>query len=96
MTEHRTAAVRAHFLIRGRVQGVWFRGSMQEEAKRLRIVGWVQNREDGSVEAEAEGERSAVDTLLTWAHHGPPAAYVEALDIEWGTAVGTETNFAVR
>ena len=57
-------AVRAHLIVRGRVQGVWFRGSMQEEAERLGVAGWVRNRPDGTVEAEIEGERDAVDALV--------------------------------
>ena len=54
-------AVRAHLLIRGRVQGVWYRGSMENEAERLGVAGWVRNRPDGSVEAEVEGAPEAVD-----------------------------------
>jgi acylphosphatase len=75
-------SVRVHLVVRGRVQGVWFRGAMQEEAQRHQLSGWVRNRSDGSVEAEAEGERAAVDALIVWAHEGPPAARVTEVTVE--------------
>src|SRR5262249_59763541 len=64
----------AHLVIRGRVQGVWYRGSMQREARRLGILGWVRNRHDGSVEAEIAGQRDVLDVLIAWAHRGPGGA----------------------
>jgi len=81
-------AVRVHLVVRGRVQGVFFRGGMQEEAERLGLAGWVRNRPDGAVEAEAEGARDAVDALIAWAHRGPPAARVEGVTIAWRTPSG--------
>jgi acylphosphatase len=66
--------------IEGRVQGVYFRASMAREAKRLGVVGWVRNRQDGSVEALVAGTGAAVQALVMWARHGPPAAQVTRLD----------------
>jgi acylphosphatase len=63
-----------HVLIRGRVQGVSFRQSTYDVARKLRLVGEVRNLYDGSVEVTAEGEREALETLLEWLHQGPPAA----------------------
>ena len=88
-------AVRAHLVVRGRVQGVWFRGSMQDEADRLGIAGWVRNRPDGTVEAEIEGEREAVDALIAWARHGPPGARVTGVSVEWVRPRGDRGGFAV-
>jgi acylphosphatase len=88
--------VRARIVVRGRVQGVWFRGSMCEEAERARVDGWVRNRPDGAVEAEIEGERVAVEALIVWAHHGPPGARVTGVDVEWLAPAGERTGFAVR
>ena len=88
--------VRAHLVVRGRVQGVWFRGSMQDEARRLGVVGWVRNRLDGSVEAEIEGERADVDALVAWARHGPPGARVSDVSVEWIAPTGARDGFAVR
>jgi len=88
-------AVRAHVIVRGRVQGVWFRGSMQDQAERLGVAGWVRNRPDGTVEAEIEGERSAVDALVAWARHGPPGARVSDVSLDWVPPRGDRNGFAV-
>jgi len=69
-------------VIHGRVQGVFFRDSMRGEAQRLWISGWVRNRSDGTVEATMQGGPSAVDAIVRWAHHGPPHAQVERVEIE--------------
>jgi acylphosphatase len=68
--------VRAHLIIEGRVQGVWFRDSTRNEATRLNLTGWVKNRFDGSVELVAEGSQEEVKKLIEWCHHGPPSARV--------------------
>jgi acylphosphatase len=88
-------AVRAHLVVQGRVQGVWFRGSMQDEAERLGVAGWVRNRPDGTVEAEVEGERAAVDALIAWAREGPPGARVSGVSIDWVAARGERGRFVV-
>ena len=87
---------RAHLVVRGRVQGVWYRGAMQAEAHRLGVSGWVRNAADGSVEAEAEGERDAVETLIAWARHGPPGARVNGADVRWLEQAGGRGGFVVR
>ena len=88
--------VRAHLVIHGRVQGVFFRGTMQDEADRLGVSGWVRNRPDGTVEAEIEGPRSGVDALIGWAHEGPRGARVTDVVTEWIAPLGEQHGFVVR
>jgi len=87
-------AVRA--VVEGRVQGVGFRGSAREAAARLRVVGWVRNADDGTVEVYAEGPRSAVDSFLEWLRAGPPGARVDALKVEAAVPSGAYRGFAIE
>lgn len=68
--------LRLRLRITGRVQGVWYRGATDAEARRLGVVGWVRNLPDGSVEALIEGEPTAVRALVAWCRTGPPGARV--------------------
>lgn len=75
-------------IITGLVQGVGFRWSMQQEALRLGLSGWVRNRRDGDVEAVARGPEADLQALLQWAQHGPAAARVsEVIQSEWNEAI---------
>ncbi len=80
--------------IHGRVQGVWFRESMRSEAERLAVSGWVRNTADGAVEAVIQGPAHAVDTLIAWAHEGPPLARVERVEVT--AADGSFSGFVKR
>lgn len=82
--------------IRGKVQGVWYRASAREEARKLRVVGYVQNCPDGSVEVVAEGTRPALERLMAWCHQGPPAAQVNLVDCEWLPPTGEFDNFDIK
>lgn len=69
-------------IVRGEVQGVFFRDTVKEEAERTGVAGWVRNRGDGTVEARFEGDDSAVDRMIELCREGPEAATVEQLDTE--------------
>ncbi len=68
--------------IQGRVQGVYYRQSIAEEAARLGVTGWVRNRLDGSVEAVVAGQSEAVQAIVSWSHQGPENAVVTAVHME--------------
>jgi acylphosphatase len=82
--------------VRGRVQGVGFRASVQARALKLGLTGYARNQFDGSVDVVAEGERANLETLLEYLHHGPPGARVEQLTHEWWGASGEFHGFDVR
>jgi acylphosphatase len=87
---------RVHLLVSGLVQGVAFRAYTVEEARRLGLSGWVRNLPDGRVEAEAEGERAALEGLVRFCRRGPPAARVDGVEVEWGAPRGDLGPFATR
>jgi acylphosphatase len=65
------------FVVSGLVQGVFFRASAQETARRLGLTGWVRNLADGNVELVACGAPATLDQLESWLWRGPAAARVE-------------------
>jgi len=88
--------MRLHAKIRGWVQGVNFRYYTLRQAQTLGLNGYVRNCWDGTVEVVAEGEREAVDKLLSWLHVGPRSADVEEVEVEWENAQGEFRGFEVR
>ena len=71
--------MRVRLLVNVRVQGVGFRWFVREAARRHRLAGWVQNRSDGSVEMEVEGDDAACREFLATIREGPPGARVDGL-----------------
>ncbi|MCW7074106.1 MAG: acylphosphatase [Methanophagales archaeon] len=86
---------RAHVIIKGRVQGVFFRSSTQDEAIRLGLTGWVRNCPDGSVEAVFEGDKKVIEEIIKWCHKGPPWARVNEVKVSWEPYQGEFVRFSV-
>jgi acylphosphatase len=86
---------RARVLISGKVQGVFFRASAEEEARSRGLAGWVRNTPDGQVEAVFEGEREAIEAMIAWCHRGPSGARVVDVAVTWEEPRG-ERGFSVR
>ncbi len=70
-----------HVLIRGKVQGVFFRAAAKQQAEVLGITGWVKNASAGHVELMASGTESAVDRLIAWCKQGPSRAVVSEVEV---------------
>lgn len=68
-----------YVLVRGKVQGVGFRLSTVRRAHMVGATGWVQNRDDGTVEAMVQGTPEQVDQMLEWLGRGPPGATVREI-----------------
>ncbi|GGG52784.1 acylphosphatase [Hymenobacter glacieicola] len=77
------------------VQGVFYRQSTRTEARRLGLVGYARNNEDGTVTIEAEGSVAALDALEAWCRQGPPAARVEQVTVSSGPVQGYP-EFAIQ
>jgi acylphosphatase len=82
-------------VVTGRVQGVFYRAGMREQAERLEVAGWVRNEPDGTVTAHLEGAPGAVAELLEWCASGTPAADVEKVSTEPAEATGAREFQAV-
>ena len=80
----------------GLVQGVFFRDSTRREARRLGVIGWVRNQPDGTVLVEAQGDESAVDTLIDFCRRGPGHARVDDLLVESIDVRSDDATFEVR
>lgn len=73
--------VRRRVVVRGRVQGVFFRVATRDAALAAGVRGWVRNRDDGAVEAVFEGEPDAVQRVVAFARSGPPSAHVADVEV---------------
>jgi len=87
--------IRAHVVISGMVQGVFFRSHAVHQATSLGLTGWVKNLDDGSVEAVFEGDKSQVEKMIKWCHKGPSMAIVEKADIKYEDYRGEFRSFNV-
>jgi acylphosphatase len=84
-----------HAVVKGRVQGVYFRAYVSRCAAELGLTGWVRNLENGDVEIQAEGERAVLERLNSYLHTGPPSAEVTSVDTGWGEGTGRFPGFSI-
>ncbi len=85
-----------HIIVEGLVQGVGFRWFVARHAEGLGLKGYVENRYDGNVELEAEGDRSLLEELIRQVKIGPRSAHVTNLRLEWRSPTHTRDRFEIR
>ena len=81
---------RALVVVRGSVQGVFFRVETRDRARSLGLAGWVRNASDGTVEAAFEGDDDRVESMVEWCRRGPAGAMVEDVDVTLTEPEGEE------
>lgn len=84
------------FVVSGRVQGVWFRDTARHAAEEIGVVGWVRNRDDGSVECMATGTPGQLDRLRAALEQGSLASRVDEVREERRSAVEEFERFEIR
>jgi acylphosphatase len=87
--------IRRRIIVKGRVQGVFFRQGCQREAVAVGVTGWIRNNYDGSVEAALEGAPDAIERVVSWMRVGPSEAVVTDVNIIDEALVGEHT-FRIR
>ncbi len=85
-----------HIVVKGRVQGVYFRATAVTVATQYKVTGRVKNTAEGSVDIIAEGAKEAVEKFIQWCRTGPEAAQVDSVDITEGVYSGDFTGFTIK
>jgi len=88
------STIRRRVVVRGAVQGVFFRDSCRREADARGVAGSAANLADGSVEIVLEGEPGALEQVLEWARHGPDQATVDGVEVHEEQPRG-ESSFSI-
>jgi acylphosphatase len=91
-----TEKASVHATIQGRVQGVFFRASVEDKALQLNLTGYVRNRPGNLVEVRVEGEKPNLEKMVEYLKVGPPAASVENVIVTWGEYTGGFASFRIR
>jgi acylphosphatase len=86
----------AQLLIKGHVQGVFYRATTKQQADKLGIKGWVRNLPGGQVEVLAQGDREAIQKLIAWCHQGPAGARVDKVTVTASHANDHYFDFVIR
>jgi len=69
-----------HLIIKGKVQGVFYRASAKDMAVKLGLKGWVKNTREGNVEIKVQGPGDLLEEFVQWCYKGPPSAQVTGID----------------
>lgn len=87
---------RLHLIIKGRVQGVFYRHNTKKKALELNLKGYVKNLPDGTVEVIAEAPEDKLKLFIDWCWHGSPFSKVDDIDVKWSDSKDEYTDFSVN
>ncbi len=87
---------RIHIVVKGIVQGVYYRYNTLKKAEECHLTGWVRNKTDGSVEIVCEGTEENINNIVRWCKKGPEGAYVREIETTWGQYTGEFNAFEIR
>lgn len=90
------ATKRAHVVIHGQVQGVFFRSYLRDRAEQRQLTGWVKNCFDGTVEVVLEGKEEPIQEIVEWCHTGPSEAEVKKVDVTWEKPTKEFKDFSIH
>lgn len=83
-------------IVRGKVQGVWFRAWTYDLATNLGLSGWVRNLPEGAVEVLAQGDDKVLKQFFEDLHDGPPLARVAEINANWSSTEEEFPNFSIE
>lgn len=86
----------AHVFVKGRVQGIFFRAFVRQQAQALGLSGWVRNLPDGRVEAVLVGEKEKIKRVIKKCRQGPPLARVSEVEVAWSEPKEFFSGFEIR
>lgn len=89
-------SISVRLIVRGKVQGVYFRFNMRQVAMKNSVVGWVRNLPDENVEALLEGNKEDVNQVVQWSKIGPENARVDEVKMDYGEYTGKYKDFIIR
>jgi acylphosphatase len=88
--------VRAHVVVQGRVQGVFFRWETRRRAQNEGVTGWIRNLPGGNVEGVFEGEKVPVDRVVDFCRKGPLGARVQSIQVTYEKFKGEFNDFRIK
>ncbi len=71
-----------NLIIRGVVQGVFFRANVERKARELGLKGYVKNLDNGNVEVRVEGNEGKIKELIEFCKNSPGSSKVEEIEVE--------------
>jgi len=86
---------RLHLLVKGDVQGVFYRHHASKKARDLELTGWIRNEPNGDVSISVEGESDALKDFVDWAWEGSPMAEVADVDATENEATSEFEDFKI-